>query len=262
MKILRALADAHRRRQEALSRALAAEYRSAQERYQATAPGTERERAWSATIVHMIHRYGAASAELAAEYYADARKAAGVPGAFDVPVAGPPPIGQITASRRAVRASASRRPSGDADDGKAAQQWEAVQAERDLVRVQRLAAQAGRRTIEKAARADPQAVGWRRVTTAGCCAFCALLAVNGLVYTDQRTAARREDGEPYHDRCHCHAEPAFRGVKPQPQPQVDAWEELYYEASHGVYGSEKLTAFRRAFDAKHRSRPPADRATT
>ncbi|MEU3355267.1 hypothetical protein [Streptomyces sp. NPDC037389] len=255
MKILRALADAHRRRQEALSRVLETEYRAARKRYQSALPGTERERAWSATVVRMIHRYGAASAELAADYYSDARKASGVRGAFDVPVAGPPPVGQITASRRAVRASASRRPLDDEDDGKAVARWEAVQTERDLVRVQRLAAQAGRRTIEKAARADPAAIGWRRVATAGCCAFCALLAVNGVVYSDRRTADRREDGEPYHDRCHCHAEPAFYGVRSEPQPQVEQWEELYYEASHGVYGSEKLTRFRRAFDTKYRTDP-------
>ncbi|MEV6777014.1 hypothetical protein [Streptomyces syringium] len=248
MRILRVLADGHRRRQEALSRVLHTEYLTAWARYQAAPPGPETERAWSATIARMIHKYGRASAELAADYYTEARQAAQAKGAFSVPVADPPPLAQVTAARKAVRKSAAPRPD---DDPEAVERWRNTQRDRDLAAVQRLAAQAGRRTIEKAARADPAAVGWVRVTGGTCCAFCALLAMRGLIYADRESAVRTGSGDSYHDRCACTPEPVFRGRPSDDEPQVAEWDELYYEASHGAYGAEKLKAFRRAFDAKY-----------
>ncbi|WP_370421964.1 hypothetical protein AB8O64_27645 [Streptomyces sp. QH1-20] len=252
MRILRVLADGHRRRQEALSRVLRTEYLTAWARYQAAAPGPETERAWSATVALMIHKYGRASAEVAADYYTEARQTAQAKGTFTVPVADPPPLAQVTASRKAVRKSAAPRP-GD-DDAQATERWRITQRDRDLAAVQRLAAQAGRRTIEKAARADPAAVGWVRVTGGNCCAFCAILAMRGLVYADRESAVRTGSGDSYHDRCACTPEPVFRGRPSDDEPQVAEWEELYYAASHGAYGTEKLRAFRRAFDAKYGGR--------
>ncbi|GAA0423799.1 hypothetical protein [Streptomyces luteireticuli] len=248
MKILRTLADGHRRRQATLLRVLRNEYLREWDRYRSTAPGPRADRAWDAVVARMVHRYGTASAELAAAYYDEARHAAGVPGRFDVPVADPPPNGQVTASRAAVRRTSAPRPAED-DAG----QWNRTLRDREIGAVQRLAAQAGRRTIEQAARADPQAVGWVRVIGPNCCAFCALLAVRGLVYADRTSATRTGTGDPYHDRCHCSAEPVFRGRSSDPEPHVAEWEDLYYEASRDVWGDDKRRAFRRAFDAKYRA---------
>ncbi|MCA6090953.1 hypothetical protein LE181_02030 [Streptomyces sp. SCA3-4] len=260
MKILRALADAHRRRQEALSRVLRTEYLTAWARHQAVTPDPESERAWSATVGRIVHTYGLASASLAADYYDEARRAADVKGSFTATVAAPPPVAQITAARSAVRRTAASRPR-DEDGAEAVEAWRRTQQERDLAAVQRLAAQAGRRTIEQATRADPEAVGWVRVTGGNCCAFCALLAIRGLLYGDRKRAVSTSSGDPYHDRCACSAEPVFRGRASEDEPQVAEWEELYYDASHGVYGTEKLRAFRRAFDAKYgRGRGPGQAA--
>ncbi|GGX63264.1 VG15 protein [Streptomyces hiroshimensis] len=251
MKILRALADGHRRRQEALSRVLRTECLTAWSRYRAAPPGPEAERAWSATVTRLIHKYGLASAELAAGYYEEARQAAGVTRSFTVPVAEPPHPTQINAARKALRASAAPRPDGGEDGPEAVEGWRVTQRDREVAAAQRLAAQAGRRTIEKAARADPEAVGWVRVTGGNACAFCALLAMRGLVFADRTRARRTATGDPYHDRCACTAEPVFRGRAATPEPEIAEWEELYYEASHGVYGAEKQRAFRRAYDAKY-----------
>ncbi|MEV4739799.1 hypothetical protein [Streptomyces sp. NPDC049555] len=251
MKILRSLADGHRRRQEALGRALRAEYLTAWSRYRAATPGPEAERAWSATVTRLVHKYGLASAELAADYYEEARQAAAVSRPFTVPVADPPHPTQINAARKALRASAALRPD---DDGAELERWRVTQRDREVAAVQRLAAQAGRRTIEKAARADPEAVGWVRVTGGNACAFCALLAMRGLVFADSTRARRTAAGDPYHDRCACTAEPVFRGRPSDPEPEIAEWEALYYDASHGVYGAEKVRAFRRAYDAKYGGR--------
>lgn len=260
MKILRALADGHRRRQEALSRVLRTEYMTAWARHRAAPPGPEAERAWSATVTRMVHKYGLASASLAADYYDEARRAADVKGSFTATVADPPPAAQITAARNAVRRTAASQPQVE-DGAEAVEAWRRTQQERDLAAVQRLAAQAGRRTIEQATRADPEAVGWVRVTGGNCCAFCALLAIRGLIYGDRTRAVRTSSGDPYHDRCACTPEPVFRGRASEGEPQVAEWEELYYDASHGVYGTEKLRAFRRAFDTKYgRGRAPAPTA--
>ncbi|MEH6373632.1 hypothetical protein V7793_04615 [Streptomyces sp. KLMMK] len=248
MRILRVLADGHRRRQEALSRVLRKEYLAAWSRYQAATTSPETERAWAATVTRMVHKYGRASAELAADYYTEARTAAKATTTFSVPVADPPPLTQITASRNALRKSAAPRPR---DDEEAAERWRLTQRDRDLAAVQRLAAQAGRRTIENAARADPAAVGWIRVTGEKCCAFCALLAIRGLIYGDRKRAVHTASGDPYHDRCACSVEPVFRGRASDDEPQIAEWEELYYDASSGKYGAEKMRAFRRAFEARY-----------
>lgn len=45
--------------------------------------------------------------------------------------------------------------------------------------------------------------GYARVTTAGACAFCVLLASRGFVYRSKRTASRTKFGDKYHDDCRC-----------------------------------------------------------
>ena len=45
--------------------------------------------------------------------------------------------------------------------------------------------------------------GYARVTTAGACAFCILLASRGFVYTSEKTASRNKFGRKYHDDCRC-----------------------------------------------------------
>lgn len=61
-----------------------------------------------------------------------------------------------------------------------------------------------RDTITTNRQRDPQAIGWRRVTSGGC-KFCQMLASRGAVYRDE--TARFAS----HGNCHCTAQPVFKG---------------------------------------------------
>ncbi|WP_051742902.1 hypothetical protein [Kitasatospora sp. MBT66] len=62
----------------------------------------------------------------------------------------------------------------------------------------------GRDMIHTALQDDPGAIGYFRVTDAGPCYFCALMAGRGAVYKSKRTAAFGA-----HPHCHCQAVPIF-----------------------------------------------------
>ncbi|MFI1799791.1 hypothetical protein ACH427_20900 [Streptomyces sp. NPDC020379] len=271
MTKVRALALIHRRQQTALLRLMRTEFDAARRRYDAAPAGARTEQAWTATLAHLVHRFGTASASLAAESYEQMRRAAGHRTPFTVLVADPPPLAQIAAARRwaanearraADRAEAAERKAG-ADEATAAAARTAPDLlrkahDREAAAMQRLAALPGRRTIEKATRMDPAALGWARITEGPCCSFCAVLILRGPVYANRQSAETTVGGDPYHDRCDCTAEPVFKGQRWTPTPEAAEWEALYNSATRGVYGADILRAFRRAFDAEHRQREPAD----
>lgn len=68
----------------------------------------------------------------------------------------------------------------------------------------RLALNGGRDTILESVRADPEAIGWVRVTDGDPCAFCLTLASRGPAYKSEETAAFRA-----HDHCGCTARPVY-----------------------------------------------------
>ncbi|MFF4530775.1 hypothetical protein ACFY1P_16060 [Streptomyces sp. NPDC001407] len=265
MTSLRALALVHRRRQAALLRLMNAEFETGWRRYEAAPAGPGTEQAWTAVVAGLVRKYGSASASLAADYYDQARRTAGHHTPFTVPVAEPPPLDQIAASRRwsanqarkaADRAAAKALADGGTEaDAQQARDEPALRRQargREAASAQRLAALPGRRTIERAARKDPAALGWARVTEGPCCSFCAVLIIRGPVYADQHTAETTTGGDPYHDRCDCHAEPVFKGQTWEPTPEAAEWETLYNTATRGAYGGDALNAFRGTFDAKFR----------
>ena len=69
--------------------------------------------------------------------------------------------------------------------------------------VTRQVLQAGRDTLVGTLRDDASARGWRRVTDADPCDFCAGIAAEGV------TAKTSAAGFAAHDHCGCTAEPAF-----------------------------------------------------
>lgn len=80
--------------------------------------------------------------------------------------------------------------------------------------------------------AGSQRKAWRRVAQANACAFCAMLASRGPVYTETTASIRKHDGLRYHRGCKCTAEPWYGEWSewrptPQEQPYVDA----YFEAA-------------------------------
>jgi len=65
--------------------------------------------------------------------------------------------------------------------------------------------QAAQGTLMDSVLRDPQATGWGRVASAGCCGFCAMLAGRGAVYRTRHTATFCP-----HLHCRCQALPLWR----------------------------------------------------
>lgn len=135
----------------------------------------------------------------------------------------------------------------------------------------------GREVVDLSASVNPHSTGWRRVTDADPCAFCAMLATRGPAYrteasaltvsgahlggTDYRAVRRGGDlgsirsrriytsglkrplGARYHDHCSCTVEEVFGEWEPTPQEQ--AYVDLY-EAVHepGMTPDEVVAAMR------------------
>jgi hypothetical protein len=97
-----------------------------------------------------------------------------------------------------------------------------------------------RDTTIEAVKADPEAVGWYRLTDSRPCAFCALLASRGAVYKSEQTA-----GFEAHNDCGCTPAPAFsRGVV---LPEISRTAlEVYKRRGDG----DPMAAFRKEW-AKH-----------
>ena len=69
--------------------------------------------------------------------------------------------------------------------------------------IQRLVADADRKTVAGNVERDPARARWYRATSAKACAFCAMLATRGAVYRSSESALRS------HNHCRCLAVPVF-----------------------------------------------------
>jgi len=77
--------------------------------------------------------------------------------------------------------------------------------------LQKAIAGASRNTIAANVQRDRTKVAYARVPSAGCCAFCAMLASRGAAYTSEESAG---DGDKYHSFCRCVATPVWEGQRP------------------------------------------------
>lgn len=140
----------------------------------------------------LIRTYGEAAAAIAADWYDDARLAAGMGGSF-----------------RAI-------PAFMGEQGVSALALWATSHGTDLVSiaalvnggVQRRIANWGRDTITRSSLADPRADGWQRAGV-GECDWCTMLISRGAVYSESTVDFSA------HDDCNCVAVPAFKG---EPRP--------------------------------------------
>lgn len=108
----------------------------------------------------------------------------------------------------------------------------------------------GRRTItETATRAG---VSWARVTDGAPCAFCAMLASRGAVYSKGTVSFRA------HDHCGCTAEPMFANAALPPRSVQ--WRAAWEASTQGKSGTDALNAFRAALRTGSTSEaaPPRD----
>lgn len=95
----------------------------------------------------------------------------------------------------------------------------------------------GRKTVEKTARKDPRALGWRRVSDGHPCAFCAMLVTRGPAYLSGETAGI---GKKFHAHCGCTVEPVYNDWKPTEQEQQ--WIDQYYNAAESLPDKTPRTA--------------------
>lgn len=136
--------------------------------------------------------YGDAAAAVAADYYESAREVAQVRGRFAPVVAEPPsPARWEALARWGVDPLFSGAPN--------------AAAALSLVGggLARSVADQYRNTVIESSMADPQAAGWQRVTRAGACGFCRMLADRGGVYTERSVEFKS------HDNCGCSAAPTW-----------------------------------------------------
>ncbi|WET76889.1 hypothetical protein P3102_22565 [Amycolatopsis sp. QT-25] len=214
--------------------------------------------AWMGQVLTALARHRETSAELAASYYRDFRRAEVPAAAAFTPSAGlagtsSPWRGRAVTSLRVTGTRlVARLILGGWDPARAldkAGPGVAAASSRHVL-------DAGREYVQTALRADPVARGWLRVTGADPCSFCAMLASRGatgkpVLYRSERSATTSsKTGEEYHDGCHCQAEPVFGPVVlPEASQRFAA---LWETSTEGLSGKAARNAFRRAYNAARR----------
>lgn len=158
----------------------------------------------------LVSQYGQSAAAVAADWYDDVRAAERVGGRF--------------------RALAQASPYEDAVEGTVRRVAGALftDAPTDTLtslagRVGKYVLAAGRETVRVSTARDPRASGWQRVTRAGACGFCRMLAGRGGVYREATAHFAS------HDDCNCASVPSWD----QTAPEVDV---AVYEASKRTTG--------------------------
>lgn len=136
--------------------------------------------------------YGVAAAVLAADWYDDAREAAGVDGSFSAEPASIPDQDRFDSLARWGTSPLF----AEAPDTASAL---------SLIGggLQRVIADAHRLTVVESTQADPEATGWSRIGVGGNCKFCQMLIGRGAVYTERSVTFRS------HDNCNCAASPTW-----------------------------------------------------
>lgn len=98
----------------------------------------------------------------------------------------------------------------------------------------RLIRQTGRDTIIENVRQDSRAVRYARATAPGACAFCAMLATRGAVYSEETVRDGGLGGPKWrfktHDWCNCEPVPVFVGDDLERPSYYDKYEAAYKEA--------------------------------
>lgn len=102
-----------------------------------------------------------------------------------------------------------------------------------------LVAGGGRDMVLGGVAADPEAIGYQRVTDGDPCAFCRMVASRGIIRYSAETA-----GFPAHAHCGCTAAPAFRGDRVSDENAE--YRRQWQAATRGE--ADALKAFRRYLD--------------
>jgi len=203
------------------------------------------------TLERLVAQGFVATSELGARYLA---QHAAIEGVRLVPVRAEPDRQQIATSLHVTGAVAFKAHMRQSDSAGASLR---VMQTMLAGSAQRLTLGGDRGSVMNTIRSTDQIVGYRRVTNASPCAFCAMLASRGAVYKSRSattTVGRagnargtRQIGESYHDHCNCTSEPLYEN---EPEPaSVTALRARWDQATVGLSGTEALAAFRQGLTA-------------
>lgn len=225
--------DAYRARQVALDESI----RSALVRYFATQDFSDPERVRDELIVFipsLVDRFGPVSAELAVEYYEEARAAAGAAGKFV-----PAPVDARLSDEHMEQSV--RRLAGDL--------WsDNPEGTATLVgsKVTRWVRAYGRRTVEH--NVHREGAGFARVPKGSkTCSFCLMLASRGVSYKSRGSAGASRK---YHDDCDCEVVRVEPGGSYPAGYLPDDFHSMYREAVEDS-GSNKLKDIAASFRRLH-----------
>lgn len=169
----------------------------------------------------LVRAYRQISAAAATAYYTAFRQAAEAQGVFVPSLAAAIPDPQIAASLYVTGRDGLRKALAAGQSVEKAQQTALV---RTSGAVGRHIVDAGRQTVIAAVHADPEAVGWARVTDGNPCYFCLTLASRGAVYKTEQTADFQA-----HDHCACVAMPVYKATE---IPNLGRWRSIYNDAQN------------------------------
>lgn len=196
---------------------------------------------WFAATVRVIALHRSYSAAAAARYVRQVRAEAGVPGA--APVVPVPEFPRVEAQKALTVTALKtvRQATGRAVPLQRASQLGFVNSS---AAASRLVLDAGRQVVTGSVEADPEAVGWVRVTDGDPCAFCAMLASQGAVYKSRQTAEFKA-----HGACGCQPMPIFDRNAAVPDLNRE-FARLWRRSTRGLKGKEAFNAFRRAHEGR------------
>lgn len=201
----------------------------------------------SELLLEVADKYGTAAGSIAADYYDELRVAAGAPGRFTPTIA---PLPEVERFEALARWGVGPMFATDPNPAKALSLMSGG--------LSRIVLGVGRDTIADAVSADPTGPRYARHASANACAFCAMLATRGAVFTSAASAGavvgrgtdlatnigrtrgakakgvhargERSLGEKYHDDCHCTSVPVWPGQKYDEAPYVKQWRDAYANA--------------------------------
>lgn len=194
-----------------------------------------------AAAVPLVNHHHQTSATLAAAFFESFRRVEKASGDAPAHIAGPPPQEQVVASLY-VTGSVQTRNALIA--GQPAEQAMRTALVRTSGAVGRHVLNGGRTTVIESAATDRQAIGWERVTSGRPCAFCAMMASRGPVYSSTSVDFQS------HDHCLCTAVPSYQGGR---SPQSQRWADLYNRAQRegdaAGTANDPLNNFRRLIES-------------
>lgn len=218
-------------------------------------------------VAAIVRSFGQASATLAATFYRDERRLAGILAPLTMKVADPPSIAEVSKNLD----WATRTLWGpDAEIAFPDMQTMVTGAAEKMV------LDTGRGTMFDTIASDRYAIGWARVPEPDACYFCALLATRNAVYKgesfNRSNSQIRANGRAFldhavtpskfkvHDHCRCHLEAVFTAY--EPTAKIREWTSLYNDLHHVNSSKGMQQAWRHAYEGRYGRQPSSPTPAT